>query len=87
MEAVLSWNANTEEDLLRYQLYYGHISGTYTTVIELSTDTTTTVTGLRDGVPYYFALTAVDTAENESGFSSEVTKINKRINRKWRIGV
>lgn len=84
MTAELYWAANTEQDLHHYNLYYGTQSGVYTSVRQ-ETNTSTLVQNLQDGIPYYFALTAVDTAGNESGFSAEVTKVNRRVNRKWRI--
>jgi len=72
---TLGWDRNTEADLAGYRLHYGNspraqtsygqvvpINNKYTTAWQLT---------LPDGV-YYFALTAVDLAGNESGFSREV---------------
>jgi len=78
MIATLTWNSNTEEDLSHYVLYYGRSSGVYSSTT-LDSSNTATVTGLLDGVRYYFVITAVDTSGNESGFSDEVSKINKRV--------
>lgn len=84
MTVELYWDPNTESDLHHYNVYYGTTSGVYT-VVRQETNTSTLIQNLTDGIPYYFALTAVDAAGNESGFSTEVSKVNKRINRKWRI--
>jgi len=69
---VLAWDANTEPDLSGYKLYYGTASRTYGTPITVGNLLTYTATGLTDGLPYYFAVTAYDTVGNESGYSNEV---------------
>lgn len=83
MIAELYWAANTEEDLDHYNVYYGTQSGVYS-AFRVEQDTQHFLSGLADGIPYFFAITAVDSAGNESGFSDEVTKTNKRI-KKLRI--
>ncbi|MEW6682011.1 MAG: fibronectin type III domain-containing protein [Nitrospirota bacterium] len=73
-DAILSWDANTEPDLARYNVHYGTSSGSYTTVIPVGLVTSYTVTGLGPGT-YYFAVTAENTAGGLSGFSNEVSKV------------
>lgn len=73
----LTWNANTEADLAGYKIYYGESSRTYNTVINLNTDTVKVINGFEVGKIYYFAITAYDTANNESGFSNEVSILIK----------
>lgn len=68
-----SWNANTEADLAGYKIYYGESSGNYTSSINVGKVTQYTINQLKDGVPYYFVITAYDTAGNESGYSPEVS--------------
>lgn len=68
----LSWNANTENDVTGYRVYYGTSSGNYSQVADAGKVTTFTVNGLQDGSTYYFVLTAYDNAGNESGYSAEV---------------
>ncbi|MDZ7366230.1 MAG: fibronectin type III domain-containing protein [candidate division KSB1 bacterium] len=68
-----SWNANTEPDLAGYKIYYGESSGNYTSSINVGKVTQYTVNQLKDGVVYYFAVTAYDSAGNESGYSLEVS--------------
>lgn len=71
--ANLSWNANTEPDLAGYKVYIGTASGSYGSPTPVGIVTSYTASGLSDGT-YFFAVTAVDTSGNESGFSNEVSK-------------
>ena len=70
---TLMWNANTESNLAGYKLYSGTASGVYGTPTTVGLVTTTTVATLVSGVTYYFALTAFNTAGQESGKSNEVS--------------
>ena len=71
--ATLNWTANEESDLNEYRVYYGESSRNYGPYIPVSSGTQYTVEGLENGKTYYFAVTAVDTSGNESGFSREVS--------------
>ncbi len=73
-DAVLSWDANTEADLAGYKVYHGTASGDYGIPIDIGNQTTYTVSGLDLG-EHYFAVSAYDTSGNESGVSTEVSKI------------
>jgi fibronectin type 3 domain-containing protein len=42
--------------------------------VTVTAGTNFTATGLQTGKKYYFAVTAIDAAENESQFSNEVSK-------------
>ena len=69
----VSWNANTEEDLAGYNVYYGTSSGQYGEAITTA-DTSQLLTLTPDiGTTYYFAVTAFDTSGNESDYSEEVS--------------
>jgi len=80
-DVTLAWDSNSETDLEGYGMYFMKgapgppydLFGNVTTA-ELSdpTNPTFTVTGLEKGARYYFALTAYDTAGNESNFSDAV---------------
>lgn len=74
---TLSWSANGENDLAGYKIYLGTSSGNYTasgspTVI--GKVTSYTVTGLQRNTTYFFALSAYDSAGNESALSGEASK-------------
>ncbi len=73
-QVLLSWTRNTESDFLRYRIY-GGTSPNPTTQIDSTTggidDTSKIITGLTNGTTYYFRVTAVDSAGNESGYSNQ----------------
>ena len=84
--AILNWNANTEPDIASYKIYYGTSSrsGTdpktcglcgYSSSVSVGNVLTYTFSNLTDGLTYYFSTSAYDTSNNESSFSSEVSKI------------
>lgn len=70
---TVTWDANTEDDLAGYKLYYGTAPGTYGTPLVLGTVTVYQLMSLKDHTIYYIALTAFDTSANESGYSQEVS--------------
>ncbi len=72
--AILSWTANTESDLAGYKVYRGTQSGVYGTSIAVGNVTTYQFTNLAPNTTYFFSITALDTAGNESVPSSEVSK-------------
>lgn len=74
----LAWDPNIETDLAGYKIYYGVASRTYTTVINVGNVTTYSVHGLDQGVTYFFAATAYDTSNNESGYSNEVSGLPQK---------
>ena len=74
---TVSWTANTESDLAGYKIYAGRSSGVYGsagTPITISAPATSGQVTLNDSGLWYFAVTAFDSSQNESGFSTEVTK-------------
>ncbi len=72
----LSWNASTDDTGIKgYRIYYGLESvtvdgGKYMFTKDVSNVVSDTIDNLSNGVPYYFAITAVDTSNNESEFYS-----------------
>jgi hypothetical protein len=72
-DVKLAWDANTDSDLAGYKVYYGTASGTYQSNIDVGNVTSYTVTGLGDGLLYFFAVTAYGTSSGESGYSNEVS--------------
>jgi fibronectin type 3 domain-containing protein len=74
--ATLNWNANTDTDLASYRIYISTTPGVYGAAVATVQKPTTTylAAGLNVGTTYYFTLTAVDSAGNESLHSNEVSK-------------
>ena len=70
-DVVLQWDANSETDLAGYRVYYGTSSRSYGSPIDVGNTTTYTVSNLAAGT-YYFAVTAYNTSNAESGYSNEV---------------
>jgi hypothetical protein len=78
-EATLSWNRNGEADLAGYRVYVGEVAND----LELLQDVGLTATPLTPTVtlstfPFYgtlhFAVAAYDTSNNQSPFSTTVSK-------------
>lgn len=67
----ITWNARNEPDLAGYKLYYGTQSRRYKYCIDVQMRTSYTLSSLPEPGNYYFAVTTVDTAGNESRFSEE----------------
>jgi Leucine-rich repeat (LRR) protein len=74
---TLTWNRIEDPDFLQYRIY-GGTAANPTTVAELTSttdgsgDTGRVFTNLARGATYYYRVTAVDKALNESEFSNEV---------------
>lgn len=69
------WDPNTEPDLAGYRVYYGTSSRNYSVMIDVGNVTSCQINNLTQGVRYFFAVTAYDTAGNESDFSEEVSTL------------
>jgi hypothetical protein len=69
----LAWNPNSESDLGGYKLYQGNKSGEYDTVTDVG-DVTEYTVEVADGT-WYFAVSAYDVTDNESGTSNEVSTL------------
>jgi hypothetical protein len=85
---TFGWNQELPTDMGGWKLHYGLSSGSYTQVIDIpysTCDMTKTppaceatkniimITGGGEAI-YFFALSAYDTSNNESGFSNEASK-------------
>ena len=68
---LIEWDANTEPDLKGYKVYQGFASRKYAFAVFV-TDTNYVFEHAIYDCTYYFAITALDSANNESGFSDEV---------------
>ena len=74
---TLTWMANGESDLAGYKIYVGTVSGTYNypgSAFVTGKVTSYTVSNLPKGQTYVFAMSAYDSAGNESVLSAEVSK-------------
>jgi len=72
-DVSLAWNQSVSTDVTQNKVYWGTASGNYTNSVTITAAEAYTVTGLpEDGGTYYFAVTALDSSGNESGFSNEV---------------
>ncbi len=71
-QVTLVWEPNTEGDLLRYRVY-GGTSPYPMTVVDSTAATTSSVADLNNGTLYFFRITAVDQAMNESDYSAQIS--------------
>jgi hypothetical protein len=70
---TLAWDPSPSGEIAGYRVYEGTASQDYTTVIDVGNVTTKTVTDLVSGTTYFFAFTAYDIFDQESGFSTEIS--------------
>jgi hypothetical protein len=70
---IVRWGPNTESDLAGYKVYHGTESRLYDTSVDTGMVTSQEISGLIEGVTYYFAVTAYNTGGIESYFSEEVS--------------
>ena len=71
-KVTLIWQASPGSDIAGYNLYYGLASGQYGTKITVTNGTSATISGLAEGVTYFFVVTAFNTAGLESPPSNEL---------------
>ena len=73
---VLTWTANSESDLASYKVYGGTSSNPTTLLSTVSAGTQTyTHSSLTNGTLYYYRITALDNAGNETTFTSDVSSL------------
>src|SRR6266446_3101858 len=70
---TLRWDANFERDIAVYRLYYGKNPRVYRERIDVGNAIMATVSDLRGGTAYFFAVTAYNTIGVESLFSNQAT--------------
>jgi Bacterial Ig-like domain/Fibronectin type III domain len=71
-QVTLTWQANAEADVVGYTLYVGTAQDKLESK-EFVTTNSTTVTGLTNGTTYFFAVDAVDAANNHSEQTAPVS--------------
>jgi|GEM_PF-638984 len=74
-EVILTWKPNVEIDLAYYRIYRNEtpMAATLIDTVAPGFTTYTDKNLVEDGTTYYYRITAVDYAGNESGFSNEVS--------------
>lgn len=68
----ITWQPNSEPDLAGYFVYYGEQTGFYNYRLAVGAQPEYTIRDLKPGATYFIAVTAVDTAGNESAFSDQI---------------
>lgn len=71
-DVTLAWDANPDQTIAGYRVYYGTESYFYTSVIDVGNRTVLTISGLLPGVTYCFSATAYNAAGDESYYSGEI---------------
>ena len=69
--AELTWTDSPDDNVVSYNVYFGTESGVYFDVTNCPDISDVIIPGLEDGTTYYFAVSAVDDAGNESELSNE----------------
>ena len=70
---TLAWTPSPDPSVVRYKVYYGTSHGVYDQVAVASNVTNVSISGLQEGVCYYFSATACNSAGSESEFSNEIS--------------
>jgi hypothetical protein len=68
---VLSWIPSSDTNVVGYGIYSGTASRNYASHVTVGKTNSATISGLADGVTYYFAATSINSAGKESPFSNE----------------
>src|SRR6185436_15981212 len=71
-KASFSWSASTTPGVMGYALYCGTNSGEYPVRIDVGTNTTVTLTALKEGRTNYYSIAAYDTNRMEGVRSAEI---------------
>ena len=70
-QVTLEWQASSG-DVAGYNVYQGTSSRDYDVALDIGNWTSVTIADLAEDEVYYFAVTAYDSEDNESGYSNEV---------------
>jgi hypothetical protein len=69
----LGWDASPGNYVAGYRVYYGPSSGNYTNSVNVGNVTSSIISGLANGAPYFFTVTAYNVNGVESVFSNEIS--------------
>ena len=70
-QVTLEWKASSG-NVAGYNVYQGTSSEDYDVTLDIGNWTSVTIADLAEDEAYYFAVTAYDSEDNESGYSNEV---------------
>jgi len=68
----IKWDRNSETDLSGYKLHIGTQSAIYDSIIDVGNVTDYRLSNLKNSTTYFFAVSAYDSALNESELSNEL---------------
>ena len=71
-QVQLAWDQNPEPDIGGYKVHYGTGSRSYLYAVDVGPATGCVVSGLQEGMLYYFSVTAYNASAMQSDFSNEV---------------
>ncbi|MCS7053818.1 MAG: hypothetical protein NZM09_08790 [Ignavibacterium sp.] len=71
-KAEITWRRNSENDVAGYNVYYSYSYDGKYTLIGSTTSNSFIDAGIRNGIKYYYAVTAYDYNDNESDLSEDV---------------
>ena len=74
-QVVLTWTANGESDVASYKVFGGNSASPTTLLSTVTSGQTSTQTSLTNQTTYYYRITAVDDAGNESDKTSDVSSL------------
>ena len=72
-QVTVAWDANADPAVTGYRVHYGTAPGNYTSHIDVGNATSCVISGLAEGITYYFAATAYDGSGHESDYSAAVS--------------
>jgi len=71
-QVTVALDANADPAVTGYRVHYGTAPGNYTTHIDVGNATSCVISGLLEGLTYFFAATAYDGGGHESDYSAAV---------------
>lgn len=69
---MIGWDKCPESNIGGYKIHYGTSSGNYEFSVDVGNSTSCTISGLAEGLTYYFAATSYTVDNIESEFSTEL---------------
>jgi hypothetical protein len=74
-DVTLAWDPSGDTNVVGYAIYYGTNSSNYTARLDAGGNSAISVSGLTEGVTYFFVVTAYDATGDESDPSNEIAYI------------